>query len=509
MLDHFRFQSGYIQQSFVTLSLSGNDVEDFLQKQSTFDYKNLSEQKFSLMSFLDPQGRVEFYCWALKQKKQAFLLIPNLLEKVAFQRLERFLISEDVEIKNLGLENWFILIGPDSTNFKATDSYEGILIEELAYFQKILPKNQKIHEEDFEIIRKLNGWPTLNGNDHQNDLLNNLRLFELSHTPNKGCYPGQETVSKIATRRGAAYAPVLIQVSAPISSGDLFNFDRKIGQVYECIEWDKNFYLITRVLRDFRVQGMSLSLNINNEVIQGKVMYYPLLSGDNAEKAKEYFYLGAEEFRNDNLSIAEKYLRQAINLDPVNFDAYEALGVMLGRQERFFEAIEVMKKLIEVDPASVMAHTNLSLFYMRVGKIEEAEQEKSLATIKSFQKFGQEAKMKDEEQAKKEQQESEWSRRESMFRQVLEIDAEDNLANYGLGNIYVEKGLWLESISYLERVLKNDEQYSVAYLALGKAYKGLNRREDAKKIFEKGVLIAAKKGDLMPANQMQAELTNL
>lgn len=509
MLDHFRFQSGYIQQSFVTLSLSGNDVEDFLQNQSTFDFKNLSEQKFSLMSFLDPQGRVEFYCWALKERKQTYLLIPNLLEQVAIQRLERFLISEDVEIKNLGLENWFILIGPDSINFKATESFEGVLIEELAYFQKVLPQNQKIQVDDFEKIRKLNGWPTLNGVDHQNELLNNLRLFELSLIPNKGCYPGQETVSKIATHRGAAYAPVLIRVSAPTGSGDLFNFDRKIGQAYECIEWKKNFYLTSRVLRDFRVQGMSLSLTINNEVIQGQVLYYPLLSGNNAEKAKEHFYLGAEEFRNGHLSIAEKNLRCAINLDPLNFDAYEALGVMLGREERFLEAIEVMKKLSEIDPASVMAHTNLSLFYMRVGKIEEAEQEKSLATIKSFQKFGEEAKIKNEEQARKEQQESEWSRRESMFRQVLEIDADDTLANYGLGNIYVEKGQWLDSISYLERVLKNDEQYSVAYLALGKAYKGLNRTEDAKKIFEKGVLIAAKKGDLMPANQMQAELSNL
>ena len=39
-----------------------------------------------------------------------------------------------------------------------------------------------------------------------------------------------------------------------------------------------------------------------------------------------------------------------------------------------------MDKIIKIDPAHVMARTNKSLFFMREGKIEEAEREKELAS---------------------------------------------------------------------------------------------------------------------------------
>ena len=38
-----------------------------------------------------------------------------------------------------------------------------------------------------------------------------------------------------------------------------------------------------------------------------------------------------------------------------------------------------MKKLAALNPNCVMAHTNLSVFYMSQGKIQEAEDEKALA----------------------------------------------------------------------------------------------------------------------------------
>ena len=38
-----------------------------------------------------------------------------------------------------------------------------------------------------------------------------------------------------------------------------------------------------------------------------------------------------------------------------------------------------MDKLIEVDPDSIMAHSNKSLYLMKLGKIEEAEVEKEKA----------------------------------------------------------------------------------------------------------------------------------
>jgi tetratricopeptide (TPR) repeat protein len=207
--------------------------------------------------------------------------------------------------------------------------------------------------------------------------------------------------------------------------------------------------------------------------------------------------------------MAEQCFRLSLELDPLFADSYEALGVMLGRQERYSEAIELMDKLSQIDSSSVLAHTNKSLFLMKMGKIDEAEEQKSLATVKSFQKFGDEAKLKERVLQEQKKQEEEWTKRESMFQQVLEIDQEDTLANYGIGSIAVEKKHWDKAVAHLEKVLVVDPNYSVAYLALGKAYKAQGHKEKAISTWKEGMIIAAKKGDLMPANQMQVELQNL
>ena len=77
-------------------------------------------------------------------------------------------------------------------------------------------------------------------------------------------------------------------------------------------------------------------------------------------------------------------LAEALRLDPSHAEAYEALGVILGRNERFHEAIDIFKRLEEVAPLEPMVHTNLSLFYMKIGDKEEAERQLAQATEKRF-----------------------------------------------------------------------------------------------------------------------------
>jgi len=269
------------------------------------------------------------------------------------------------------------------------------------------------------------------------------------------------------------------------------------------------YYLETKLIRDFRVDKYKISFTINGKEVSGVVRHFPVIKSDKRTKAEELTWQAAEFFKKDNFESAEECLRMAIDLDPTNADAVESLGVMLGRLERFQEAIEVMKQLLLVQPQSVLAHTNMSLFLMRLGKIEEAEEQKSQATLKSFKKFGEESKTKLEIAKQKQEKQEEWLKREKMFYQVLEIDEEDPLANYGIGSIMVEKEEWNLAIDHLEKVLKVDPKYSVAYLALGKAYKALGQKEKARRIWNEGIKFAAAKGDLMPANQMQSEIDSL
>lgn len=500
MINDFRFSSSKFSVEFAEFVLTGSDVVSFLDNQTTFDVHRLQLNDFHLTTFLDTQGKVETYGWLLKSENAFFFLVPPSLTSATVMRLNKFLVSEDVEIEERGISSWtFHLGGKGGSIFDETAS----LTKEKVESVPVIP------HEDVELWRILSGWPSMTAENFKPELINNSRLFDLALTPNKGCYPGQETVSKIATHRGAAYSPVLLETEQPLTPGELTLSGSKIGTAGESRMWEGQYFTPVLLLRDFRVEGMQISFQAGAHNLQGRVRYYPLLKGRPEEKAQELYDSALEDFRHDQLESAEKKLRQAIQLNPAFADVFESLGVMLGRQERFHEAIDLMEQLIQVDPDSSMAHTNLSLYLMRTGKIEEAENHKSQATLKSFKKFGEEARTKEAAAAKARQEAEEWARREKMFLEVLEIDAEDTLANYGLGSIAVEKGEWEKARGFLEKVIEADPKYSVAYLALGKAYKGLGLRDKSRMTFNDGIKVAAAKGDFMPANQMQSELDRL
>ena len=65
---------------------------------------------------------------------------------------------------------------------------------------------------------------------------------------------------------------------------------------------------------------------------------------------------------------------RCLALDPAYTDAILGKAMVhLARQE-FDEAIELGKRLIELQPDDVLAHTNLSVFYQRADRIAEAEE---------------------------------------------------------------------------------------------------------------------------------------
>jgi Tfp pilus assembly protein PilF len=54
------------------------------------------------------------------------------------------------------------------------------------------------------------------------------------------------------------------------------------------------------------------------------------------------------------------------------------------RANRIPEAIEAGKRAIEINPNDMLAHTSLSMYYMRAGDKAMAEKEKGLATVLSW-----------------------------------------------------------------------------------------------------------------------------
>lgn len=483
------------QLELFQVRVKGADALNFLQGQST--QRVDAELRFHvftdrfgkiLCSFLAYTTNAEIAIWCASHA------LPALLEK-----FQNFIISEEVEwtepvTKAVSL----IFNGPDRES-TPQGIWGGVRVQLVSSRSDDLPMASS---DDFNTFMKWQGVPLITDSHLAGEVVNQSLLLPYAVDFKKGCFPGQEAVAKIQNLKGAAWAPVLIfrTNTAKDFPQELKVNDKVVVQInLDSVEGD---WATATALRDVRVHNLRLEESF-------EVRLYPRWPSSPLERAQELYHLGAECFQKGQEGRAHELWKQSIAVEPLFPDSYEAIGVLLGRQEKFQEAESWMRKLLDVDPDSVMAHTNLSLFLMRQDKIKEAEDHKALATVASFKSFGRQASEKRVQEQKLAQELAELERRSEMFRQVLEIDPEDALALHGMGSILMEKKDYSAALSYLLKVLQADAKYSVAYLALGKCYLELHQTEKARKIFSKGIAVAAQKGDLMPANEMQSLLLKI
>ncbi|MCF8058015.1 MAG: tetratricopeptide repeat protein [Bacteriovoracaceae bacterium] len=505
---------------FDLLKVVGEDSSRFLSGQLTNNLDDIENGQFQLQARLDRGGKLKSFFYLLRDELDFYILILKDFTKELQEDLQKYIIMDDVEITCCEREIWLVFSAYE--NPKKEFELERVFSGSYGFYPAFLTFDKPdtsnltpILKEDFNVWSILQGEP-VNGVTAQVDVLVTDTIVNLQGVSlDKGCYLGQETVSKIETRRGGAYFPVLLNVSAgdfeKLRIGEVLKIaDRKAGVVLWKGGFNEEKIVIVSLIRDFRIEGRCLDLNINSNKISGTVAYLPFykfagkvaLVEDLYEEAVKTFH------GEDDLGAIEKF-EEILKIDPMNEDSFEAIGVIFGRMEKFEEGISFMDEVLKANPDSVMAHTNKSLFYMRLGEIEKAEEEKAQATVKTFGSFGKEAERKKLEEEKEKQAQADIQRRFEMFNQVLEIDPDDSLANYGLADIYYQRGDSVKSIPLLLKVISENQKYSVGYLLLGKCYLELNKMKEAKEIFEKGILVASAQGDLMPANEMQAKLTSL
>lgn len=499
----FRFSAGQFPVTMQWLQLSGNDAESFLQSQTTNDLRLLHEGQFSFHAFTDRTGKIEAHFVVLRLEGLNIFVAPGLLPAVR-ERFQKYVISEDVSVSYREEKTLHFALGP---KVKYENCWIGNLRNEsMAIFESAQVEIEMRNRQEGMEYFMWQGWPPLHEPFRVGELINQTILFDTAVDLRKGCFPGQETISKIHNNRGAAWSPVLLESLQGEFKPELNIEGKLVAKTVATGQFDEKKWGLAEVLRDVRVLGLELS------PLEGgrfKIHPFPLFAVEPEGKARELFHLGALSFQrgleNEALSLWER----SIDLNPTYADAYEAIGVLLGRTGEDEKAIEWMQRLLTICPESTMAHTNLSLSLMRLGKIEEAEYHKSQATISTFAQFGKEANQKKiaSEQEKKSAKERE--AREEMFRQVLEIDPEDALANYGLGSIALERSDFSLAHSYFDKVLRSDNRYTVAYLGLGKSLLGMGKKSEARLVLEQGIKVAAKNGDMMPANEMQGLIAEI
>ncbi|MGE0265848.1 MAG: tetratricopeptide repeat protein, partial [Candidatus Obscuribacterales bacterium] len=355
----------------------------------------------------------------------------------------------------------------------------------------------------------------------QDNLIAETPYAESAVSYEKGCFQGQEVLARIRSQGAPSRALVGAEIEpAPDSeltpgSPVLLEDKEKIGYIKSncSSEFLGRYLALVMIKRDYRTPDRDLEVTIDGHQARLTVRLLPFYERpDLGAQARSLYEEALQEFAREPSSLSAEesrsiaLLRQSLAFDPVFEDALEALGVILSKRSSLDQAIETMELLRRLNPDSAMAHTNLSVFWLEKGDKERAEEHKaesmSIRMREAARLAMEEKKQEGEAKAKREETVS----RMKMFEQVLEIDGEDLLANYGMGSCLLELDEPERALDYLQKAIEIKPSHTVAYLDLGRALLALDKRKDAAQAWSRGVEVAARRGDMEPLKKMQAHL---
>ncbi len=555
-VNQIRNQCGYfLLDDWCIISVKGKETFTFLQTQTTNDVLQIQIGQGQNNAITDRQARlIANFSVHRTAENEALIMVESSQKELLLNHIKTYLFREEVEFTALnytllalqGPKSPLVLEKifedqslPDKPNDTAQLTLDGnqvdLILRSLtgeeghilcfqnelkdSLIQKILNTETPLIEVGKtarEVLRIEAGIPIFGKDMDQKNILPETGLEHSCVSYNKGCYIGQEVIARIKTYGAPNFALMGLIIEGsdlPPYNGTLRLGDKKIGTIKSSVRSVSLGKIISLayIQKDHRSPDIDLEATIDNSSVKVKTCLLPFYQAQTRKDHSKNLLTQALKVYKDqeDLDRPIAILRESIELDPKNAAAYEALGVFLSKQDKLDEAIALMKRLTEINPQEIMAHSNLSVYYMKQGRIEDAENEKAEATAIQFEQaieknMAKKLKKKEAEQKKKDMEE-----RVGMFKQVLEIDPKDQVANFGLGSIYLETGRYQEGLEPLKTVVEEYQDYSAAYLLLGKTWEKLSNKEEAIEVYKKGIAAASKKGDLMPLKDMQNRMNQL
>jgi len=556
---YLREKAGYFfLKDLCLISAEGSDLFSYLQTQTTNDVNELKPGQGQNNAIVDRKARViSTFSLHRTGEESAVILVETQQKENLLDHLNSFLFREDV---TLTLSNHFVLAlqGPKSQeiikNFTRSDdsipekpndicrfTFEGlpalaiaksltgeegcVLVFQTESENPITKKLLEFEQQNLlthidphaqEVFRIESGIPSYGKDINDKNILPETGLDHSSVSYNKGCYIGQEVIARIKTYGAPNFALMGLIIEGdtlPLHDDEIKLNSKKLGVIKSSIfsySLQKNISL-AYIQKDHRSPDIDLDVTIDNKPYKVRTCLLPFYQPQTRKDRSKVLQDKALKLyqSQDDLNQPIILLREAIELDPQNATAYEALGVFLSKQNKLDEAIALMKRLVEINPEEIMAHSNLSVYYMQQGRIEDAEREKGEATALQFDKAIAENMAKKTTADKVKQDLAEREQKISMFKQVLEIDPVDQVANFGLGSVYHDLKRYDEALPPLQTVVNEYKDYSAAYVLLGKTMEKLSRQDEAIQTYREGIAVASKKGDLMPLKEMQQKLNQL
>jgi len=99
------------------------------------------------------------------------------------------------------------------------------------------------------------------------------------------------------------------------------------------------------------------------------------------KQAEDHYYAALDFFADGEHEQALAEYQKSLDADPEFTEAMHGMARTLQDLNRLDEAIAVSKRLAELEPNDILAHTSLSVLYQKKGMIPEAEAEGNKARI--------------------------------------------------------------------------------------------------------------------------------
>ena len=92
---------------------------------------------------------------------------------------------------------------------------------------------------------------------------------------------------------------------------------------------------------------------------------------------------------------------------------------------------------------------------------------------------------------------------------LYETDKSDPFIPYGIALEYLSQNDLMKAEEYLQTTLNTDPEYTSAYMQYAQLKANLNKTEEAKQLYLKGIACAVKSGDKHSAKEMEEFLEEL
>jgi folate-binding protein YgfZ len=554
------FGVGWLQDVAV-LQVTGPDAFQFLQNRLSNDVLALKPGQGQLNAVLDRQAKIQGVFGLYREENGFRILIDRAEQDNAVAQILKFRILEQVQIEDISTSvATFSAQGPESASFcrellesksetsmpQQEHDWEAVTVFEQtpawiirrslsgetgflllveapdadAAWQTLLQKAKnnggvEITPDAREVLRVEAGLPRYGQDYDFETLLPETGLERQAVNYSKGCYLGQETVARIKTYGMVQKALVGLLFSSddhfPSPQSEIRLEGKPVGLITSVVKSPtlNRGIAMAYLGKGERIPGRILDLEIAGNHYAAEVILLPFYDAQIQKNGQALLAEGLKRFADGYDEEAIRLLNEAITRQPELVEAHEALGVILSRHERYPEAIARMERVLALQPEHVLAHTNLSVFYMKMGDKEKAEEEKAKATMAAFSQKAKASGLVFDIEAERRKKEQATLERIGMFQEALKFNPDDPLGNFGLGSAFLELKRYSEAVEPFQRVIHAQPKHSVAYLSLGKAWEGMSEPQQAADTYQKGIEVAAAKGDLMPLKEMQTRLAGL